>query len=125
MIQKPESPQPRRVRRSKVKGGTATTIRKNAVSQPFYQNLSYITQTLRKAAKMLKVRQASFLNVVHFPALLRITNTKKGRFSYQQLDVNMSGSCAASHMAPSLVLLAAVVLKKHSPCNRHKGSPNC
>lgn len=74
---------------------------------------------------MLKVRQASFLNVVYFPALLGITNTKKGRFSYQQLDVNMSGSGAASHMAPSLVLLAAVALTKHSLCNRHKGSSNC
>lgn len=46
-----KSPQSHRVS-SKVKGGTATTICKSAVSQPFYQNISYITQTLRRAAKV-------------------------------------------------------------------------
>lgn len=119
--------------RSKVKDGTTSTLCKNAQSQPFFlnQNLSDITQTPRravwksvshkyKALMMIKVRQTSVLIVVYFPALLRITNTKKGMDSYLQLDVKMSGSCAASRMASSLVLLAAAVLDQHSLCNRHK-----
>lgn len=107
-------------------------MQKRSISTLFFnQNLSDITQTPRravwksvshkyKALMMLKVRQTSVLIVVYFPALLRITNTKKGKDSYLQLDVKMSGSCAASRMASSLVLLAAAVLDQHSLCNRHK-----